>query len=450
MSTTSPASARFHAELAWLGGDQPATDVLIETAAGVITLVQPDVDAPPDALWLQGLTIPGLANTHSHVFHRALRGRTQSGVADFWAWRKAMYAVAERLDPESLYALAHATYAEMALSGITSVGEFHYLHHQADGTPYENPDALGDVVVRAATDAGIRITLLDVCYLQADVGGAPLEGVQRRFGDASSEAWGARVEQHSDTPLSKTGAAIHSVRAVPRSAIGPVARFARERRVPLHAHVSEQPAENVACLDVYGVTPTQLLDSEGALGPRTTAVHATHLTDGDITLLGGSHTSISMCCTTERDLADGVGPAIRLTRAGSPLTVGSDGHAVIDLWEEARAIELDERLVSGRRGHLSVQELLTTLTASGAASIGWDAGRITPGALADFVTVDLDTPRMAGARSGDPLAHAVFAATASDVTTVVVGGRVVVSEGRHLTLPEVGRALDAAIGAVTS
>lgn len=214
-------------------------------------------------------------------------------------------------------------------------------------------------------------------------------------------------------------------------------------------HVSEQPAENAACVAAFGVTPVRLLAAENVLGESTTAVHATHLTDADIVLLGSSGTAISMCCTTERDLADGVGPAVRLLRAGSPLCVGSDAHTTIDPWEEARAIELDERLVSGVRGHLRAGELGEALTRSGATSIGWDAGRLAAGALADLVTVRLDSPRTAGSRSGDPLAHIMFAATAADVTTVIVGGRLVVDDGRHTTVPDVGRALETAIASVS-
>ncbi len=233
-----------------------------------------------------------------------------------------------------------------------------------------------------------------------------------------------------------------------RAAMGPVAELARRSGLPLHVHLSEQPAENAACREAHGLTPTGLLDAEGVLGPNLTAVHATHLTDTDIKLLAGSRTTICMCPTTERDLADGVGPAVRLTRAGSPLCVGSDAHMMIDLWEEARAIELDERLVSGTRGHLRAAELLTAATASGAASLGWNAGRIAPGALADLATVRLDTPRTAGARAGDALAQTVFAATSADVSTVIVAGRMIVDDGRHVDGPEVGTALDAAIAMV--
>ena len=438
----------FHAEYAWLGGAAAEPDVLIDVADGVIVGVSVGVPPPEEAVRLPGLTMPGLVNTHSHVFHRAIRGRAQSGVADFWAWRRLMYDVAGRLDPDSLYALARATYAEMALAGITSVGEFFYLHHDTDGRAYADPNELGLAVVHAARDAGIRITLLDTCYLQADVAGGALEGVQRRFDDGRWQRWAERVDRMSDGDRVRIGAAIHSVRAVPREALGAIAAYAGEREMPLHLHLSEQPAENDACRARFGVTPTQLLDGEGVLGSRTTAVHATHLTDTDIGLLGSSATHISMCRTTERDLADGFGAAVRLAAAGSPLCVGSDGHMMIDLWEEARAIELDERSVTGRRGHLHAHELAHALTGAGAASIGWDTGTIAAGSPADLVTVRLDSPRTAGARSGDVLAHTLFAATSADVTTVVVAGTVVVQDGQHRAVCDVGRELDAVIGSL--
>ncbi len=446
---TATAPTQFHAEQAWLGGDRAASDVLIEVADGRISAVTAGVPAPPDAVALPGLTFPGLANTHSHVFHRAIRGHSQSGVADFWAWRDLMYGVAERMDPDSLYELARATYAEMLLSGVTSVGEFFYLHHQPDGTPYSDPNALGLAVIAAARDVGLRITLLDTCYLQADVTGSALTGVQRRFDDGSWQAWVKRLDALANEDLVRVGAAIHSVRAVPSDAMAGIAEYARGRELPLHVHLSEQPAENAACVEHFGLTPTELLHARGVLGPQTTAVHATHLTEQDIRLLGGTQTTISMCCTTERDLGDGVGPAVDLHAAGSPLVVGSDAHMVIDLWEEGRAIELDERLVRGVRGHLTAPQLATALTANGARSLGWsEAGRLEPGALADLVTVRLDSPRTAGARSGDALAHVIFSATGPDVTTVVVGGEVVVEQAQHRSVPDVGRALEAAIAAV--
>ena len=436
----------YHAEHAWLG-PALASDVLIEVADGRFAAVTPQVrPAPPGAVRLPGLTLPGLANTHSHAFHRALRGRTHAGRGTFWTWRRQMYALAARLDPISYLALARATYAEMAQAGVTCVGEFHYLHHAPGGAPYADPNEMGAALVTAAHLAGIRITLLDTCYLSSNVDGAELEAGQRRFGDGDAAGWAARVDAiRVEGEHTKLGAAIHSVRAVPADQIPTVVEWAGDREAPLHLHLSEQRAENAACLARYQRTPTALLADLGALGPRTTAVHATHLTDTDRSLLGDTDTGVCLCPTTERDLADGVGPARALADAGCPLCLGSDSHAVIDLLEEARAMELDERLRSEQRGHFAVDELLRAATVAGHRALGWDdAGTIAPGARADLVTVRLDSARTAGV---DP-AGAVFAATAADVRQVVVDGRVIVSDGEH-TGTNVSMALRKAIGAVT-
>ncbi len=396
---------------------------------------------------LPGLTLPGLANCHSHAFHRALRGRTQRERGTFWTWREQMYAVAGSLDPDRYFALARATYREMAAAGVTTVGEFHYLHHRPDGTAYADPNAMGDALVVAAREAGVRIALLDTCYLSSGFG-APPEGAQVRYDDGAADAWAARVDRlagrHADAADVVVGAAIHSVRAVPPDAMARVARWAQGREAPLHVHLSEQVAENDACRQAHGVTPTRLLADAGALGPLSSAVHATHLTDDDVRLLGESGTRACFCPTTERDLGDGIGPSRALHDAGSPLTLGSDSHAVIDLFEEMRAVELDERLATRRRGHWAAPELLEAATTTGHASLGFPtAGRIAVGARADLVTLDTRAPRTAG--TGADEATAVFAATAEDVVHVVADGRVVARAGDR---DEVGRELDAAIAAV--
>ncbi|MCW2829287.1 MAG: formimidoylglutamate deiminase [Marmoricola sp.] len=355
-----------------------------------------------------GLTLPGFANCHSHAFHRALRGRTQQERGSFWTWREQMYAVAADLTPDTYFELARDTYAEMRATGITAVGEFHYLHHQPDGTPYDDPNEMGKALLAAADDAGIRIRLLDTCYLAAGFGRPP-EGVQVRYSDGDAHAWAERVAAFDDP---RVGVAIHSVRAVPRDQLPVVVEAARG--LPLHVHVSEQVAENEACLAATGLTPTQLLAEAGALGAGTTAVHATHLTDDDIRLLGESRTNVCFCPTTERDLADGIGPARRLHDAGATLTLGSDSHAVIDMVEEMRAVEMHERLVTQQRGHWSALELLAAATYDGHRSLGFDdAGRIAPGQRADLVTIDLESIRTRGA--GASAETAVFAATAADV-----------------------------------
>lgn len=239
------------------------------------------------------------------------------------------------------------------------------------------------------------------------------------------------------------------MRAVPAEQLGTVAHWAAMRKAPLHVHLSEQTAENDACLTAHGVTPTRLLADHGVLGPRTSAVHATHLSEEDIKLLSDSSTVICMCPTTERDLADGIGPARQLASAGCPVTLGSDSHAVIDPFEEARALELNERLRSRTRGHWTANALLRAGTEDGHASLGWpEAGRIEAGALADFTVLALDSVRTTGPTPRLGVETAVFAATASDVRHVVVGGRQIVIDGVHALVPDVASALQTSISAL--
>jgi len=425
----------YHCELAWSGGERAARDVLIEVDGDRISDVTPGSGAAPaGAVRLPGLTLPGFANAHSHAFHRALRGRTQSGAGSFWTWRRQMYKLADRLDPDTYLRLATATYAEMVLAGISVVGEFHYLHHDRGGTPYASPNAMADALVVAARAAGIRLTVLDTCYLRGGID-VELAPTQRRFADADAHSWAARASALAEAPDVRVGAAVHSVRAVDPASIAVVAAWATERGAPLHAHVSEQPAENEQTLAAHGCTPTQLLAERGALGGRFTAVHATHVTADDIARLGAARCWCCFCPTTERDLADGIGPAGLLRDAGARLTLGSDSHAVIDLLEEARAVELDERLATGVRGNHDTASLLRAATADGHASLGWpDAGHLAPGALADLTTIRLDSVRTTGTADERALDIAVFAASAADVDHVVVGGRVVVRDGRHVAI----------------
>jgi formiminoglutamate deiminase len=436
----------FFCPYAWLGEDGPAADVLIEAEHGVITAITPDTSAPSDAERLEGLVVPGLANSHSHAFQRALRGRTHAATGSFWTWRTQMYQLAAVIDPDSMLALTRATFAEMALAGVTLVGEFHYLHHGPGGTPYEDPNAMGAAVIRAAAEVGIRLTLLDACYLH---GGLEPDPVQQRFFDPDVEAWAGRVGALAATPKARIGAAIHSMRAVQPESAAQVVRWADERRVSLHAHVSEQPAENQACREVYGATPTALLHYEGALSERFTAVHATHMSEEDISLLGAAGCYCCLCPTTERDLADGIGRARRLRDAGCGLTVGTDSNAMIEPFEEARAIELDERLATGVRGGHSGDSLLRAATSAGYASLGWpEGGSLQPGALADFVCVRLDGVRLAGLARPDLIDGLVFAAGAADVRDVVVAGEPIVRDGIHRSL-DVRSELASAVGAVT-
>jgi formiminoglutamate deiminase len=438
----------YWCERAWLGGPQVTEDVLVEIEGDRVTGVTIGAGpTSPGAHILRGLILPGLANCHSHAFHRALRGRTQRERGTFWTWRDQMFGVAGRLDPGTYFCLARATYAEMALAGITAVGEFHYVHHDPSGASYAAPNAMGEALIAAAREVGIRIALLDTCYLAAGFEQSPT-GVQIRFSDGSSERWAARVEnlvgEYASARDVVIGAAVHSVRAVPRDQIPTVAKWAEDHQVPVHVHVSEQVAENVACLEAHGVTPTELLDDAGVLSDRCSAVHATHLTESDVTLLGRAQTNVSLCPTTERDLADGIGPSRALQEAGCALTLGSDSHAVIDLFEEVRAVELHERLSTQQRGHWQAASLLEAATGSGQRSLGFgDAGVIGVGARADLVAVDVESVRTAGTGSG--VETAVFAATAADVTDVVSGGVHIVEDREHVAFPRVARDLQRSI-----
>lgn len=319
-------------------------------------------------------TVPAFANCHSHVFHRALRGRI-AGADSFWTWRDQMYAVAAVLDPDLLFDLARATYAEMYVAGIRSVGEFHYIHHRPDGRPYDDPNAMGEALIAAAREAGVRIALLDTCYLAAGFGREP-EGVQRRFSDGDAETWASRVDElahkHAGEDDVVIGAAIHSVRAVPRDELATVAAALPD--APLHVHVSEQPAENEECVAATGLTPVALLAEAGAWTPRTTAVHATHLTPDDIATLGDAQAYVCFCPTTEAELADGIGPSVALREAGARLTLGSDSNTVIDMFAEARAVEMHQRLASGARGAWRAEQLWRAASATGHESLGFAGG----------------------------------------------------------------------------
>ena len=407
-------SGLWHAEQAWLG--RRVQDVLIEVEHGRITEITEGIAAPLGATRLRGWTIPGLANVHSHAFQALLRGYTEFGGRDFWGWRRQMYGVAGNWDKVSYVNHARLVFREMLEAGITAVGEFHYLHGHGN--------ELGEALIQAAVEEGIRITLIDACYLRGGLDGRPLEGVQQSFSDGDAEKWVNRVDALKDGDGVRIGAAIHSVRAVDPPSMRMVAEWARTRGAPLHAHLAEQPAEVEECREVEGCTPTELLAREGILGADLTAVHAIHVNDRDIELLGANRVSICACPTTERDLGDRVGPTRRLVDAGSPLCLGSDSNAIVDIFEEARAVELDQRRASGTRGIHDPEELLRAATVGGMKALGWDAGELKPGMLADFTTVQPGRGRQRHLDAG----YLIFACSAGDVVNVVVGGTTVVTK----------------------
>ncbi|MEO8744687.1 MAG: formimidoylglutamate deiminase [Candidatus Dormiibacterota bacterium] len=402
-------SGLWHARHAWLG--HPAQDVLIEVENGLFKAVTEGVARPSQATAMNGYTIPGFANVHSHAFQTVLRGRVETGAGNFWEWRDAMFRAAAGWGAPEYRLHCMQVFGEMLNAGITAVGEFHYLHALGND--------LGQAVIDAAKETGIRVTLIDACYLRGGLDGRPLQGAQRSFSDGDAERWAKRVDRLKDEDGVRIGAAIHSVRAVDPASMRTVADWARERGAPLHIHLAEQPAEVEECMAVEGCSPARLLEREGILGSDLTAVHAIHLDDDDIALLGGHRVSVCACATTERELGDRVGPLQALAGAGCKLCVGSDSNAIIDAFEEARGLELDQRRATGRRVLHQPEDLLRAATVNGMGSLGWEAGELKPGMLADFIEV---VPNTEFDASG-----LVFGHSASDVLTVVVGGKTVVS-----------------------
>ena len=406
-------SGLWHAEQAWLG--HRAEDVLIDVRDGRIVAVEEGTPAPEGAIALKGWTIPGLANAHSHAFQRLLRGEIESGGGDFWEWRARMYRFTE-WDPADYMKHARLVFREMLEAGITAAGEFHYLHRHGN--------LLGKALIDAAREEGIRLTLIDACYLRGGLDGRPLEAEQLTFSDGDADSWARRVDELRDSEGVRIAAAIHSVRAVDSESMRIVATYARERRIPLHIHLAEQIAEVEECLAVEGCTPAELLDREGILGPDLTAVHAIQVSEHDIELLGENHVTVCACPTTERDLGDRVGPLVALTEAGCGLAAGSDSNAVTDILEEARALELDQRRATGGRVLHQPEDLLRAATAGGMQSLGWEAGELRPGMLADFITLDQTNSLW---RELSP-SYIVYGFSAGDVVNVVVGGETVVQK----------------------
>lgn len=346
------------------------------------------------------IELPALATAHSHAFQRALRGDAQrrgpAGTDDFWSWRTAMYRLAESLTPESIFAISRVAFRELYRAGVRTVGEFHYVHHQPDGTPYAERTLLADAVIAAARDARLRIALLRVVYHRAGAGRPP-EGAQRRFSDPTLDAAIADVDalrlRYRGAADVRVGVAPHSVRAVPPSWLGPIAAYAREHGLPIHMHVAEQPAEVRACLEESGRRPVELLADLGVLDERFVAVHATHLGPGEAALLGAARAFVCLCPTTERDLGDGLPDVTALQDAGVRLCAGVDGHVMTHPLEDLRAIELGERLRTGKRialraeGRTPAEELWRIGSVEGARAVGFaDAG--------GAVTIDRGAPEL--------------------------------------------------------
>ena len=424
--------------------------------------------------------LPGLSNAHSHAFQRVMRGRTEYRSAhardSFWTWREMMYAAATRLTPDSIYDASRMAFLEMALAGITSVGEFHYLHRTSDGASYDDPNLLSKEVVRAARDTGLRIALLRVAYARAGFRRTADER-QRRFIEPDPETFIRNtellihdlkaLEPSGGVPHAWAGVAPHSVRAVPLEYLLEVCAFAGARSLVTHMHVAEQPAEVESCVEETNRTPVALLAGEGLLNSNFTAVHAVHVTPEEVAALARSRACVCACPTTERNLGDGVVPADAFLNAGIPLALGTDSHTQIDLLEDARELEYHLRLRRLERNVLAPARLstandedrrsdgaelsrvdandLSALAArlfecaslNGARSIGANAGEFAQGRAADFFTVDLNDPSIAGASTEDLLPSVVFSLSRAAVRDVCAGGRLIVEDGRHAAQDEI-------------
>lgn len=436
-------------DLIYLDGRFVSDRAIVCDDSGSIVRIAAGNEAPNAVHLKNRALLPGLVNAHSHAFQRVIRGRTerrsQNTTDSFWTWREQMYSAATRLEAEHVYTVSRMAFLEMALTGITAVGEFHYIHHSRDGSPYPDPNLLAREVIRAARDVGIRIALLRVAYARA---GFETEAnpQQVRFIEDSSETYLKHLEQLLSAPEVKdgmawAGVAPHSVRAVPLDYLKTIVAFANERELPVHMHVAEQPAEVSACIEEYGRSPVALLDTEGLLSKRFTAVHAIHVTPKAIGAMARAEALVCACPTTERNLGDGIVPVDAYFNAGVPVALGTDSQIQIDLLEDARELEYHLRLHQSARNVLAPQDdsssaalarrLFDCATVNGAKSIGFGGGKLEPGAPADFFTVDLNDPSIAGSSHDDLLATIVFSLSRTAVRDVVVAGKPIVESGRH-------------------
>lgn len=387
--------------------------------------------------------LPGFVNTHSHAFQRALRGRTEYPARtsnmneSFWSWREIMYRTAYELDPTDVEAVSQAVFVEMVKSGITRVGEFHYLHHQNDGSVYADPDELAHRVLSAARSAGLSVTLLRSYYQRAGVGRPKPEGAQKIFCDPNLDFYLESIERLRAQGV-PVGITPHSIRAVPKADLEKLTAYASEHKLPFHIHVSEQQKEIDESLQEYGLRPVELLHSIGALGPRTTLVHAIHLSPREISMIGQAGCHIASCPTTERNLGDGIVSAVELLRAGALFTFGTDSQCQICLPEDARQLEYHLRLKTERRSLLfrDAQEagtaLVNMLTRNGASSLGVKkGGQLEVGGCAQVVAVDLEHLSLAGSSAESLALDIIFSAVPSVITDVWIDGQEVVSQGRH-------------------
>jgi formimidoylglutamate deiminase len=384
------------------------------------------------------LTIPGMATAHSHAFQRALRGRTQkrsTAAGSFWSWRGLMYDLVRRVTPQDMYAIARFAYTELAMSGVTAVGEFHYVHHDRDGQAYAERTELAEGVIRAARDTGIRICLIRTAYMRGGFQ-KEIEPSQLRFCDESVAHVINDVEKlktaYAADPFVTVAVAAHSIRAVPLPSVTDLSTYASENSLPFHMHVCEQRRELAECIEEHGTTPVSVLADAGVLSPSFVGVHATHLSTDEIAQIGRAQSLVCLCRTTERDLGDGLPQTSDLILAGARICVGVDSHAAENAFEEIRAVELDERSRREiRHAALDADELLEAATRT-----GYEACGMLSNVGEDLVVLDGRDPSIAGMDHRHVSDCVVFGASPRAVKTVTVGGRIVVDSGIHVAYQE--------------
>lgn len=427
------------------GGFVRGRGLLVDNNGIIERITGPDDAHDTQVIEFRGKALlPGFVNTHSHSFQRLIRGKSESrrtSGRDFWSWRGTMYHAAAQLTPGEVYDVARMAFLEMLLSGTTTVGEFHYLHTDPTGRPYEDPNLLSKQVIAAAQSVGIRIVLLRTAYLRSGFELPPDPG-QMRFFESSTDFLRNMEALIRDYPIGPSqvsfGLAPHSIRAVPLEDLKELAAFAQANDLPLHMHVAEQVAENAACIREYGYTPVQLLHRNGLLSERFTAVHAIHIDGDEIAQLADACATVCSCPTTERNLGDGTLAADRVMSAGIAIALGSDSQAQIDPLEDARELDYHLRLRDQQRAILDsidgtpiAQRLFSCATTNGAGALSVKSGDFSPGLFADGFTVDLGHPSIAGNSAEDLLPMLVFSLNRTAIRDVLVHGALLVKDSVH-------------------